>query len=72
MFRSAGCSHLRAKVFSCILDVLYGDLGISKLQIFIKKYKFFFFSFNFFHFWPSKPWIRIPASIQPKMLDPDP
>ncbi len=29
MFWSAGCSLLRAEDFSCSLDVLYGDLGIS-------------------------------------------
>jgi hypothetical protein len=34
---SAGCSLLRAEGSSCSLDVLYGDLGISKLQFLIKK-----------------------------------
>jgi hypothetical protein len=34
-----GCSLLRADGFSCSLGVLYGDLGISKLQFLIKKYK---------------------------------
>jgi hypothetical protein len=29
--KSAGCSLLRAQDFFCILDVLYGGLGISKL-----------------------------------------
>jgi hypothetical protein len=43
---SAGCSILRAKGFSCSLDVLYGSLGISNLQFLILK-KFF----NFFNFW---------------------
>jgi hypothetical protein len=40
MFRSAGCSLLRAEGFSCSLcslDVLYGGLGISKLQFFNQK-----------------------------------
>jgi hypothetical protein len=30
---------LRAEGFSCSLGVLYGGLGISKLQLFIKKIK---------------------------------
>ncbi len=46
----AGCSLLRAKGFSCILD-------ISKLQFLIKNiFHFVFFSLSF---WSSKPWIRI-------------
>jgi hypothetical protein len=49
---------LRAEGFFCNLDVLYGGLGIGKLQ-FDKK-----------NFWSLKPWIRI--GIQPKLLDPDP
>jgi hypothetical protein len=32
IFGSAGCYLLRAKGFSCSLGVLYGGLGISKLQ----------------------------------------
>ncbi len=39
MFRSAGCSLLRAEGFFCSLGVLYGGLGIGKLQILIKKYR---------------------------------
>jgi hypothetical protein len=36
LFRSAGCSLLRAEGgFSCSLGVLYGGLGISKLQFLI-------------------------------------
>jgi hypothetical protein len=35
LFSSVECSHLRAEGFSCNLDVLYGGLGISKLQFFI-------------------------------------
>jgi|LakMenEpi03Aug12_release.lakeMendotaPanAssembly.Ray.scaffolds.fasta_scaffold1022008_1 hypothetical protein len=27
---SAGCFHFRAEGFSCILDFLYGGLGINK------------------------------------------
>ncbi len=41
MFLSAGCSLWRAEGFSCSLDVLYGGLGISKLQFFIKRYPIF-------------------------------
>ncbi len=41
MFWSAGCSLLRPEGFFCNLDVLYGGLGISKLQFFIKKILFF-------------------------------
>jgi hypothetical protein len=44
MFWSAGCSLLRAEGFSCCMDVLYGGLGISKLQ---------FSSFSCF--WSSNP-----------------
>jgi hypothetical protein len=32
-----GCSLLRAEGFSCSLDVLYGDIRISKMAIFDKK-----------------------------------
>jgi hypothetical protein len=37
IFLSAGCSLLRAEGFSCSSDVLKGGLGISKLQLLIKK-----------------------------------
>jgi hypothetical protein len=40
MFSSAGCSLLRAEGVYCTLDVLYGGLGISKLQ-FLISCKFF-------------------------------
>ncbi len=33
--------HVRDEDFSCSLDILYGDLGISKLQFEEKKYEFF-------------------------------
>ncbi len=58
---------MRAEDFSCSLDVLYGGVGISKLQFLNKKYQFF--SLNF---WSSKPWSWIRMGIEPKMLDPDP
>ncbi len=70
---------LKSKMFSlevwrlrpCSLDVLYGGLGISKLQFFIQKYQHFF-PVNFFQFLVTKAYLRIRISIQPKMLDPDP
>ncbi len=57
MFWSVGWPLLRAEGFFCILDILYGGLGIGKLQFYIKI--FFFFSCNFFQFLSLKPWIRI-------------
>jgi hypothetical protein len=50
MFLSTGCSLLRAEGFSCSLGVLYGGLGISKLQFFIKKIEIKFPAINFFKF----------------------
>jgi hypothetical protein len=50
IFWSAGCSLLRAEGFSCIFGVLYGGLGISKLQFLIKKIKIKFLIVNFFQF----------------------
>jgi hypothetical protein len=62
---------LRAEGFSCSLDVLYGGLGICKLQFLIKKILNFFSSCKFFSiFIHRNPGIR--TGIQPKMLDPDP
>jgi hypothetical protein len=70
MFLSTGCSLLRAEGFSCSLGVLYGGLGISKLQFLIKKIEIKFPAINFF----IKPWIwiRNPDLQLEKMLDPDP
>ncbi len=48
MFLGTGCSLLRAEAFSCSLGVLYGGLGISKLQFLIKKIKIKFPAINFF------------------------
>jgi hypothetical protein len=45
---SVGWPLLRAEGFFCNLDVLYGGLGISKLQLLIKKNLNFFFSCKFF------------------------
>jgi hypothetical protein len=49
MFLSTGCSLLRAEGFSCSLGVLYGGLGISKLQFSIKN-RNKFSAINFFQF----------------------
>jgi hypothetical protein len=50
MFLNTGCSLLRAERFSCSLGVLYGALGISKLQFLIKKIEIKFPAINFFQF----------------------
>jgi hypothetical protein len=50
MHLSTGCSLLRAEGFSCSLGVLYGGLGISKLQLLIKKIEVEFPAINFFKF----------------------
>ncbi len=71
MFWSVGWPLLWAAGFFCNLGILYGGLGIGKLQFLIKQ-KFFSFSavIFFFKFWSLKPWIRI--GLQPQTLDPDP
>jgi len=48
MFLRVGCSLLRAEGFSCNLGVLYGGLGISKLQFLIRKVEIKFQAINFF------------------------
>jgi hypothetical protein len=78
----ARCSLLRVEGFSCNLDVLYEDLGISnldvlyeglgigKLQFLIEKRKKKIFSSIFsFNSWSSKPWIRIRIQIHLKNPD---
>jgi hypothetical protein len=50
MFLSTGCSLLKAEGFSCSLGVLYGGLGISKLQFLIKKIEIKFPAIIFFNF----------------------
>ncbi len=50
---------MRAEGFSCSLGVLYGGLGISKLQFLIKKTKIKFLVVNF-------------SILDHKTLDPDP
>jgi hypothetical protein len=48
MFLSTGCSLFRFEGFSCSLGVLYGGLGLSKLQFLIKKTEIKFPAINFF------------------------
>jgi hypothetical protein len=48
-----GCSLLRAEGFSCSLEVLYGGLGISKLEFSNKKVKLTILTVNFPNFWSS-------------------
>jgi hypothetical protein len=61
---------LRAEGFFSNLDILYGGLGIGKLQFLVKK------KYNFFQFLVIKAldpdWIRVRIGVHPKMLDPDP
>jgi hypothetical protein len=60
MFWSVGWPLLWAGGFFCNLDILYGGLGIGKLQFLIKKkFNFCFQLLFFFNFWSLKPWIRI-------------
>ncbi len=58
---------LGAQGFSSSLDILYGGVGISKLQFLtkkdIKKFQLYFFSLIF---WSSKPWILILIRIRLK------
>jgi hypothetical protein len=74
MFLSTGCSLLRAEGFSCRLGVLYGGLGISKLQFLIKKieikFKVLIFSSILGH-QTLDPDLESGSAIR-KMLDPDP
>ncbi len=78
IFLSAGCSLLKDESFSCSLNVLYGGLGISKLQFLIKKrytkLSAVFFSSIFGH---QKPVSGLDPDLYPdrdslEMLDPDP
>ena len=67
---------MRTEGFFYNLDILYGGLGIGKLQFLIKKNLKKFSAVIFFQFLVLKAqdpdWIRIRIGIQPKMLDPDP
>ncbi len=70
MFWSAGCWLLRAEGFFWSLEVLYEGLGISKLQLLIKKFQIFFLAVNFFQFLviktldPDWIWIGIPPKMK--------
>ncbi len=70
MFLSPGCSLLRAEGFSCSLGVLYGGLGISKLQYLIKKIEIKFPAINFFSILDHQT-LDLDPQLE-KMLDPDP
>ncbi len=79
MFLSTGCSLLRAEGFSCSLGVLYGGIGISKLQFLIEKIEIKFPGINFFSILGHQTLdpdpgsgIRNPDRQFEKMLDPDP
>ena len=68
MYLSTGCSLFRAEGFSCSLGVLYGGLGISKLQFLIKKIEIKVPAKIFSNFRSSNPgsgsgiWSRDPES----------
>jgi hypothetical protein len=68
MFLSTGCSLLRAEGFSCSLGILYGGLGINKLQFLIKKIEVKFPAINFFQFFNF--FFLNPDPQLEKMLDP--
>jgi hypothetical protein len=56
MFIGTGCGTLlRAEGFSCSLGVLYGGLGISKLQFLIKTIEIKFQAIIFSNFRSSNP-----------------
>jgi hypothetical protein len=63
----------KAEGFSCSLCVLYGGLGITKLQFFSKKYPISFAAVNFFQFLIKTLDSELDPDLQiGKMLDPDP
>ncbi len=72
MFWSVGWPLLRAEGFFCNLDILYGGLGIGKLQFLIKKKLIFFSAVIFFQFLVIKARIWIRIGLQPQTMDPDP
>ncbi len=67
MFWSARCSLLRAEGFSCVLNVLYGGLGIASFDQ--KKKKKIFRCIFFLTFFVIKTLDPDPDSLE--MLDPD-
>jgi hypothetical protein len=72
MFLSTGCSILRGEGFSCSLGVLYGGLGISKLQFLIKKIEIKLPAKIFFSILGHQTLDPDPDPKLEKMLDPDP
>ncbi len=71
--------ELEASAVTWTMDILYGGLGISKLQFLIKKkFNFFFQLFFFFQFLvikaldPDPIRIRIRIGLHPDPLDPYP
>jgi hypothetical protein len=66
MFLSVGWPLFRAEGFFYNLDILYGGLGIGKLQFLIKEKKNF--SYNFFSIFGHLS----PGSVLDPYLDPDP
>jgi hypothetical protein len=64
--KSVECFLLSAEGFSCSLDVLYGDLGISLLPFLIKKDIKKFLCYIFFFL------VKPPDPDLLDMLDPDP
>jgi hypothetical protein len=61
---------MRAEGFSCSLGVLYGGLGVSKLQVLIKKIESKFPAINFLSILGRQT--LDPDPLLEKMLDPDP
>ncbi len=53
-FEMLDVPFLRAEGFSCLLDVLYGGLGISKFQFLIKKNMNFYSAVNFSRYQENK------------------
>ncbi len=68
----SGCSLLRAESFSCSLGILFGGLGISKVQFLIKKIRIKFPAINFFSILGHQTLDPDPDPQLEKMLDPDP
>ncbi len=68
MFWSAGCSFLRAEVFSCSLNVNWNSIFKKKIKFFFSCY---FFLLQFLVIKTRDP-VLDPVGIRPKMLDPDP
>jgi hypothetical protein len=62
-----------AESFSCVLYVLHGSPGISKLQFFSKKVLIFCSAVNIFQFLVIKTLdLDSDPDLDPKILGPDP